>query len=114
MIMLNWERNSDHRTWRRVKEFGSSEVFQIFVVGDNINRSSGTFKIMPPPLESLEDGQEFFIMSIVVKFRGGKSAGVESNGVDFSIGERNGENCGDSIVGRISFNRHRSIWDPVG
>jgi hypothetical protein len=55
------------------------------VVGDNVNRSSGTFKIMSPPLESLEDGQEFFIMSIVVKFGGGKSAGVESNGVDFSI-----------------------------
>jgi hypothetical protein len=72
MTMLNWGRNSDHRTC-------SSEVFQIFVVNDNVDRSSGTFKIMSPLLESLEDGQEFFIMSVVVKFRGGKSAGVESN-----------------------------------
>jgi hypothetical protein len=48
---------------------------EFFVVNDNVDWSSGTFKIMLPLLESLEDGQEF----VVVEFRGGKSAGMESN-----------------------------------
>jgi hypothetical protein len=65
------------------------------VVGDNVDRSSGTFKIMSPFLESLEDGQEFFIMSVVIKFRGSKGMGMESHRVDFSIRERNGEDCGN-------------------
>ena len=38
------------------------------MVGDNIDRSSGTFKVMSPFLKSLEDGQEFFIMSVIIKF----------------------------------------------
>jgi len=57
------------------------------VIGDNVNRSSGTFKVMSPFLKSLEDGQEFFIVSVVIKFGGGECAGMESHGVDFSIGE---------------------------
>jgi hypothetical protein len=84
------------------------------VVGDNIDWSSRTFKIMSPFLESLEDGQEFFIMSVVVKFRGSESTGMESHRVDFSIRERNGENCGNCIVRCISLNHYRSIRNPVG
>jgi len=38
------------------QKFGCREVLQIFVVGDNINRSTRTFKVMPPFLESLENG----------------------------------------------------------
>ncbi len=44
---------------------------------------------MSPFLKSLEDGQEFFVVSVIIKFGGGQSAGVESHGVDFSVGECN-------------------------
>ena len=67
------------------------------MVGDHINRSSGTFKIMTPFFKSLKDGQEFFIMSGVIEF-GGKSTGVECHRVDFTIGECNGENRGDTLT----------------
>jgi len=37
------------------------------VVGDNIDWSSGTFKVMSPFLKSLKDGQEFFIVSVIIQ-----------------------------------------------
>jgi hypothetical protein len=74
------------------KDFGGAEVLEVLVVCDNIYRHQSTLKIMSPDTESLEDSQEFFIMSVIVQFRCGKGAGVECNGVDFSIVRVDGEN----------------------
>lgn len=38
------------------KKFGRSKVFQILVVGDDVNRSAGTFQIMAPDAEGFMNG----------------------------------------------------------
>ena len=50
-------------------------------------------------------------MGVVIEFGCGKGSGMECNGVDFTIRERNGENCSDSIVGHIGFNSDQSVGD---
>ena len=55
------------------KYFSRREVFQIFVVGDNVNGEVRAFEIVPPLGEGVEDGQELFIVSVVVEFRASES-----------------------------------------
>ena len=56
MIMLNWDRNSDHLcSLASGEEFSSHKILQIFVVSDNINWSSTTFQILVPMLECFKD-----------------------------------------------------------
>ena len=45
---------------------GGGKVFQVFVVGDNINRSRRALKVVAPDAECFEDSQEFLIMGVVV------------------------------------------------
>lgn len=51
-----------------------AEILEIFVVSNDVNRSTGTFKVMPPRLEGIKNGEEVFIVSIVVEFGRGKCA----------------------------------------
>ena len=46
--------------------FHSREVFKVLVVRDNVNWSQRPFKVVSPTLECFEDGQEFFIMDVVI------------------------------------------------
>jgi len=39
------------------QDLGAGEVFQVFVVGDHINRSGRALKVVLPVLKSLENGQ---------------------------------------------------------
>ena len=62
----------------------------------HINRSQKSLEVVAPYLKSFENGEQFFVMDIVVEFRGHKGAGVERNGVDFIVhwgycGEDGGE-----------------------
>ena len=66
------------------KDLGSREIFQVLVVRDHVDWSTGTFKEVSPDMEGFKDGKEFLVMSIVVEFRSTEGAGVEGHGVDFS------------------------------
>ena len=37
------------------EEFGGREIFEIFVVGDDVDRRSWTFKVVSPDFEGFED-----------------------------------------------------------
>ena len=39
------------------KDFSGSEILQIFVIGDDVNRSSATFQVLAPMFESFEDSK---------------------------------------------------------
>ena len=41
---------------------------------------------MSPSLECFENGEEFLVVNIIIKFGQGESSGVESYGVKFAIG----------------------------
>jgi hypothetical protein len=82
------------------------------MVSNNINQSSGTFKIMTPNLEGFEDSQEFFVVHIVVQFCGRKGLGMKSNWVH-SIVSEDGEDCFKSIAGGIGFHNEQSVRNPL-
>ena len=69
------------------------------MVHHHVNRSQRSLKVVAPYLKSFENGEQFFVVDIIVEFRGHKGVGVESNGVDFIVcrGYR-GEDGGKGVV----------------
>ena len=69
---------------------------------------------MAPYLKSFENGEQFFVVDIVVEFGGRKGARVESNGVDFIVSwGYHEENGGEGIVRRVRFDYEWRAWNPV-
>ena len=64
-------------------------------------------------LEGFENGQEFFVMGVVVEFSGVEGVGMKHDGMDFSIHGENQENCCQSVVGGIRLEDHFSIGYPL-
>ena len=96
------------------KDLGCGKVFQVLMIHDHIDRSTRTFKEMSPDTESLKDCEQFFVMGVIIEFRGTKGAGMESHGVDFTGISLDGEDGTQSIIGGIGFYDDRFIRDPVG
>ena len=46
------------------QNLGSGEVFKVFVIGDDVNGSTGAFKIVLPDMEGFKDSQEFFSVDV--------------------------------------------------
>ena len=95
------------------QELGGGEVFQVFVVRDDIYGGGRAFQVMAPGGECLKDHQELLIMSIVVQLHSGKGVGVKDDGVDLIVGASNGEDGSNGIVGGVSLYRNRSVRGPV-
>ena len=96
------------------KDLGCGKVFQVLIIHDHVDWSTGTFKEMSPDTESLKDCEQFFVMGVIIEFWGTKGAGMESHGVDFTGIGLNGEDGTQSIIRGISFYNDRFIGDPVG
>ena len=62
------------------KDLGCGKVFQVLVIHDHIDWSTGTFKEVLPDTESLKDCEQFFVMGVIIKFRGTEGAGMKSTG----------------------------------
>ena len=50
------------------KDLGSGEVFQVLVVGDDIDQKSGTLKVVLPNSKNVENSKNLLVMSVIVKF----------------------------------------------
>ena len=83
------------------------------MVRNNVDRSTGTFKEMAPDAECLEDCQKFLIMGVVVEFRRGESAGMESHGVNFTRICLKGKYCSQSIIRSVSFYNEWLVRNPM-
>ena len=68
---------------------------------------------MSPGFERFENGQKFFIVSIVVQLHGGETLGKEGDWMDLTIRVGLGEDCRDSVVRRVRLDDYRSVWGPV-
>ena len=64
-------------------------------------------------LEGFKNCQEFFVMSVIVKFSGVEGVGVKSNGMDLSICSENQENGCQSIIRGVHLKDHFSIGYPL-
>ena len=95
------------------QELSGGEVFQVFVVCDDIYGGGGAFQVVVPGGECLKDHQELLIVNIIVQLCSGKGVGVKGNGVDLIVGASNGEDGGNSIVGGVGLYHDRSIRGPV-
>jgi len=69
---------------------------------------------MSPDPEGLVDGQEFLIMSVIVSLGGTESAGMEGNGVDFTVFRDHGENSRESVVGGVGLDNELGVGYPMG
>ena len=49
------------------KDFGCGKVFQVLMIRDHINWSSGTFEVVLPDMESFKDCKQFFVMGVIVE-----------------------------------------------
>jgi len=75
---------------------------------------SGAFEVMSPDLECFKDGQEFFVMGVVVQFGDAQGLGMECNRVNMSIQRNSGKDCSYSVVRGIHFNDNQSARDEMG
>ena len=96
------------------KDLGRGEVLKVLMICDHIDWSTRTFEIVLPDTESIEDRQQFFVMSVVVEFRCTESAGMEGHRVDFTGIGLDGENGAKGIVRGVSLNNDQMVGNPVG
>ena len=94
------------------KEFSSAEIFQVLVVGDDVDRRRSSLKVVAPSLESFKNCQEFLIVDVVVEFGGGKRPGVESDRMNF-VGDNDGKDGTEGVVRGVSFNDDLSVGVPL-
>ena len=96
------------------KDLGCGKVFQVLMICDHVDQSTGTFEEVSPDMEGLKDCEQFFVMGVIIEFQGTEGAGMESHGVDFTgIGLVRKDGT-QSIIGGIGFYNDRFIRDPVG
>lgn len=48
------------------QKFHGAKVFQVLVTGDDIHRRRSSFEVMSPGPKSFKNGQEFFVVDIVI------------------------------------------------
>ena len=96
------------------QEFGGSKVFQVLVVGDNVNQSYGVFKIVVPGPKSLVDSKELLVMGVIVELWSRQSLGIVGNRPDLLIRTMNTENSSDGVVRGVCLYNDQSIWNPMG
>ena len=80
------------------QDLEAGEILQVLVVGNHIDQRGGALEVVSPVLEGLKDGQQLFVMGIIVQLRGGQSPQIVSDGSEFRIGTDNGQNASDGIV----------------
>ena len=85
------------------KDLGCGKVFQVLMIRDHVDRSTGTFKEVSPDTEGLKDCEQFFVMGVIIEFWGTKGVGMESHGVDFTRISFDGEDGTQSIIRGIGF-----------
>ena len=96
------------------KDLCHGEVLKVLMIHDHINQSTGTFEVVSPDTESIEDHQHFFVVSVIVEFQCTESAGMEGHGVDFTGIGLDGENGAKGIVQGVSLNNDQMVRNPVG
>ena len=76
--------------------------------------SQRSLKVVSPNLKGFENGKQFLVVNIVVEFGWGEGVGVEGNGVDFIVHQRNHREDGsEGVVWCIHFNDEQRVQDPV-
>ena len=96
------------------QELGGCKVFQVLVVGDDVNRNCGAFKIVAPGPKSFMNSKELLVMGVIVELWSGQSPGIVGDRPDLLVRTTNGENASNGIVGGICLYNDWSIRNLMG
>ena len=91
------------------KDLSCGKVFQVLMIHDHVDRSTGTFEEVSPDME-----EQFFVVGVIIEFWGTEGVGMESHRVDFIGIGLDGEDGTQSIIRGIGFYDDRFIRDLVG
>ena len=80
------------------QNFSSREILKVLVICDNVNGSTGAFQVVSLDMESFKNGQESFVMGVIVEFRRAEDTGMECNGMNFTGISLNGKNSAKGII----------------
>ena len=58
---------------------GSRKILKVFMIHNNIDGIGRTFQIVPPNLESFENGKQFLVICVIVQLRCSESMRVKGN-----------------------------------
>ena len=84
------------------------------MVGNDIHRSWRTFKVVTPAFECFEDGQEFFVVDVIVQLCRRESPGVKRDRMYLIIGVGVcGQYGAEGIVSGVGLNNERRPRDPL-
>ena len=67
------------------QEFRGREILQVLVVGNNVDRGVGAFEVVTPLSEGLKDGQQLFVVHVVVEFGAHESSGMECDRMELAV-----------------------------
>lgn len=90
----------------------STEVHQIFVVSEDLNREGRPVEIMLPELKSIDNHEEFVVVDIIVALCWGEGWGEVRAGMSFTIRVSLEEDSSRCELGGVGGNgkRSRQIW----
>jgi hypothetical protein len=77
------------------------EIFEVFVVSDDLEGLSEALEIMSPELDPDYNGEEFLVMDLLVALRWRHLARHEGYRMEEPIGEGLRDYGGDSVVGGV-------------
>jgi hypothetical protein len=95
------------------KDLSRGKVFQILVVRDNVDSERGTLEIMTPMSKAIKNSEEFLIVRVIVEFRSGKGAAPESDGMEFTVVSKDGENARNGVIGCVRLDHNLTAGNPV-
>jgi hypothetical protein len=92
------------------EEFCGGKVFEVLVVGNDVDHVRKSFEIRPKLLESDEDGEELIVINVIVELCGSHRLRVECNQMEEIIDGINlQEHCSNRIVRSVSFDNSRAV-----
>jgi hypothetical protein len=95
------------------KDLSRGKVFQILVVHDSVDSERGTFEIMMPMSKAIKNSEEFLIVHVIVEFRSRMGAALESDGMEFTIVSKDGENARNGVIGCVCLDHNLTAGNPV-
>ena len=84
------------------------------MVGNNVESVLRAFEVMLPHLEALENGEELFVMRVIIALGFSEGAGMEGYGMDLAIRRDGGDDAGEGIVGGVSLDKQGFVRGPMG
>ena len=90
-----------------------SEVLKIFMIRNDLDWDFRAFQVVSPLMEGIEDGEEFFVVCIVVEFSSDKGPRMKGDQVHLAVRSDSGKDSHQGVVGSVSFDDEWLAWNVM-